>query len=111
MEVIKDPQGNLLKVALCGRLDHGTADRVEGELQECHEASAERIAVDCRQLSYVSSAGLRILLMTAKKLKKVQKEFVIFGLQPAVFEVFQMAGFDQIIKIVDDERTAFDRTA
>ena len=53
----------------------------------------------------MSSAGLRILLATAKKLRP-SGELKLFGLNPSVLEVFEMSGFSTIFAISDDEAAA-----
>jgi anti-anti-sigma factor len=92
--------------ALVGRLDQGTHAAVESAVNAWLEAPTDRLCFDCRELAYVSSAGLRTLLMTAKSLKKTGRAFVMYGLSPMVQEVFQISGFDQIIRIVADEQAA-----
>ena len=60
---------------------------------------APRLAVDLSKLEYISSAGLRVLLVVAKKVQQAKGKVVLFGLAPNVREVFSISGFDQIFSI------------
>jgi anti-sigma B factor antagonist len=57
-------------------------------------------------VAYVSSAGLRVVLMAAKLAKANGGAVSLFGLQPMVREVFTMSGFDKVVTIRDDEAAA-----
>ncbi|MBK1661612.1 STAS domain-containing protein [Paracraurococcus ruber] len=78
-----------------GRLDATTAPDVEAALQAMVAEGA--LLVDFEQVRYVSSAGLRVLLKAAKQAQAAGRRFGVFGLQPAVREVFEISGFDTVI--------------
>jgi len=59
-----------------------------------------------REVTYISSAGLRVIVLSAKQAKAANGGFAVFGLQPAVSEVFEVAGFRTIIPIVSSEADA-----
>ena len=65
--------------------------------------------VDFSALTYVSSAGLRVILMAAKRVKQSQGKLVLFGLSPQVREVFEISGFLKILDVVDDRAAALVR--
>jgi anti-anti-sigma factor len=58
------------------------------------------------KLEYISSAGLRVLLVVAKKVQQAKGKVVLFGLVPNVREVFSISGFDQIFTIEPDADAA-----
>lgn len=64
------------------------------------------LAIDLSQLDYISSAGLRVLLVVAKKVQQAKGKVVLFGLGPNVREVFSISGFDKIFAIRDDAAAA-----
>ena len=84
-----------LTVALDGRLDTTSAPELESFLSnDCD--GAESLVIDCENLSYISSAGLRVLLAAQKKTKGAMKLTKVCEL---VMEVFEMTGFADILVI------------
>ncbi len=65
-----------------------------------------RIIFDMREVTYISSAGLRAIVVTAKHAKAANGGLAIFGLQPAISEVFQIAGLKTLIPIASNETEA-----
>ena len=84
-----------LFVALDGRLDTNTAPALESFLNEKCDAVAA-VHIDCEKLTYVSSAGLRVLLSAQKKMKGAMK---LTNVCELVMEVFEMTGFADILVI------------
>jgi anti-sigma B factor antagonist len=78
-----------------GRLDTVTAPEFERFLSE-NAGNVTALTIDCEKLSYVSSAGLRVLLAAQKKMKGSMK---ITHVQELVMEVFEMTGFVDILVI------------
>ena len=95
MEINKTINANVVTVSLNGRLDTSSAPEVEAYLNENVEMD-KNIVMDCQNLSYVSSAGLRVFLSLQKKMKDLLK-FVNVG--ELVMEVFEMTGFCDILTI------------
>ena len=84
-----------LCVALDGRLDTNTAPALESFLNE-HCQAAAAVHFNCEKLTYVSSAGLRVLLTAQKKMKGSMK---LTNVCELVMEVFEMTGFADILVI------------
>ncbi len=95
MELIKELNGNQLTVSINGRLDTTTAVELETFLNE-NLSDAKQLTIDCANLSYISSAGLRVLLSMQKKLGEGLK---LIKVQELVMEVFEMTGFCDILTI------------
>ena len=85
----------ILKVELDGRLDTTTAPEFESFLGENYDGKGS-IVIDCEKLSYISSAGLRVLLSAQKKTKGAMK---LINVCELVMEVFEMTGFADILTI------------
>ena len=85
----------ILTVALDGRLDTTTAPELEKCLSENGDGTGS-LVIDCEKLSYISSAGLRVLLAAQKKNKGAMKLVHVCEL---VMEVFEMTGFADILVI------------
>jgi anti-anti-sigma factor len=92
-------------VRLEGNFDTTTASAVQTHLDALIDAGASSIVADLTAVDFVSSAGLRVLLATAKKLRP-DGAIRLFGLNASVREVFDVSGFSTIIPIFDDQATA-----
>ena len=106
MDFAHEPAGDVTIVRLTGRLDSSAAQPAEESFGRVLGSGALRIAIDMSSLVYISSAGLRVLLVVAKKVQQAKGKLVLFGLVPNVREVFSISGFDQIFSIQSDAATA-----
>jgi anti-anti-sigma factor len=98
------PQGRVVR--LVGRLDTKTAPDFEKEALMWVEEGCRGVALDLSGIDYVSSAGLRSILVLAKKLQSVEGRVVLFGMSGVVEEVFSISGFDRLIPVVEDRDAA-----
>jgi anti-sigma B factor antagonist len=89
-----------------GRIDGANAREFQVALEDAIDPSDSTVILDMENLSYISSAGLRVILMTAKTLQKQNAKFAICSLSPAIREVFQISGFDRIIPIHSSQEEA-----
>jgi anti-anti-sigma factor len=89
-----------------GRIDASNASSAEADLLAMLEKDGPSVIINLAQLSYLSSAGLRVMLVGAKRSKAAGGKAVILGAQPAVAEVLKMSGFDRIIPLVSSEDEA-----
>ena len=100
---------NEVKVlAFEGRLDTGTSPDAQQRLTRLIEEGQNRLLVNFEKLDYISSAGLRVLLATAKQLKGIDGELRICSLNEVVMEVFDISGFTTIFKVFGNEAEALD---
>ncbi|MGE0222704.1 MAG: STAS domain-containing protein [Acetobacteraceae bacterium] len=106
MEITNKVEGDLASLRITGRLDAATSPNLEQAVNVAVEKGSQRIVFDMRDVSYVSSAGLRAILLAAKKTKAAGGGVAVFGLQPAVEEVFTVSGFGKIIPIVPTDAEA-----
>lgn len=93
-------------IALSGRLDAAGAPATEAELSGALGLVAPRLVIDLTGIDYISSAGLRVLLVVAKKVQQANGKVVLFGLGDNVREVFEISGFDTIFSIAADLKAA-----
>lgn len=93
------PVGDLRIAVIPKRFDAYAAQDVEATFKDLVGKGAKRIICDFSQTEYVASAGLRVLLGTAKSLQKQEGLLVLCSFRPFVKEVFDTAGFTQIFKI------------
>ena len=86
-----------LTIEIVGRLDTITAPALEKTINE-NMNDVESLILDMKGLEYVSSAGLRVLLATQKKMKK-GSSMKLKNVCEAVMEIFDMTGFSEILTI------------
>lgn len=97
MTINKTMEGDVLTIALEGRLDTVTAPQLEGELRTAINGVKE-LVFDLKKLDYVSSAGLRVLL-SAQKVMNRQGSMVIRNVQEQIMDIFDVTGFVDILNI------------
>lgn len=83
-----------------GRIDALSASEIQKVFQHLILEGGRILLADLSGVHYISSAGLRIFIITQKELKKVGGEILLSGLTPQVFDVFKVSGFDQLFRIV-----------
>ena len=88
-----------------GSLDTGTSPAVEKEINELIENGALKLVFNFEKTNYMSSSGLRVLLVTAKKLKGIG-ELKISNLNGVIEEVFEVSGFNSILNVYKTEEEA-----
>jgi anti-sigma B factor antagonist len=88
------------------RFDAYTANDIETQLRDLIAKGAKKLICDFSQTEYVASAGLRVLLSSAKNLQKSGGQIMMVCMKPFVREVFEISGFNQIFKIYDSQQEA-----
>jgi anti-anti-sigma factor len=95
-----------LIVAPEGRLDSNTSSGFEKDVRELLAGGARTLLMDFSGLDYMSSAGLRIVLLAAKRMKSIGGMLVICGLNETITEVFEISGFLASLNVVADRSAA-----
>lgn len=98
MNIIKKYNEKELTLSIEGRIDTITSQELEKEIDD-ELGNFDSLIMDFTDLEYISSAGLRVLIATQKKLKPENIPFVIKNVNDAVGEIFRMSGFDKLLKI------------
>ncbi len=106
MDVERASVGDVEIFRITGRLDSTSSPAFEAQILPSVRPGANRIVFDFTGVDYVSSAGLRVVLLAAKQTRATQGGFAIFGMSQPVFHVFKMSGFARIIPLFDDEAQA-----
>jgi anti-sigma B factor antagonist len=105
MEIAETKKNGVVVLGLNGRVDASNASVLEQKILALIDAGETRLVLDCAQLQYMSSAGLRVLLVAAKRLSSTGK-FAIASLSNQIREVFDIAGFSSILQIYRTEDEA-----
>lgn len=99
--VQRSAEGELTVLSLDGYLDAHTAPEFERALQKEIESDRCGIIVDCRRLTYISSAGLGVFMGFIEDVRDKGGDIKICGLTPKVKQVFDLLGFQQLYHILD----------
>lgn len=105
MEIKKFLEGSALTIQLVGRLDAVTALELDKYLQATLKGVTD-LTIDLADLEYISSAGLRMLLKTQKRMDK-QGAMQIKNIRENVREVLDMTGFSGFLTLAEDKKTKF----
>jgi anti-sigma B factor antagonist len=98
MKIIKEYNEKELTVKIEENIDTVTAPDFENELTE-EFGKFESLILDCEKLQYISSSGLRVLIMVQKKLQPQNIPFTIINCSSTIREILSMSGFDKILNI------------
>ena len=97
MNILSNKVGRVLILAPNGRLDTGTSPAAEQLIGQAIADGETRILVDFAGTQYISSAGLRVLLKTAKQLKQLGGAFALCNANEQIREVLEVSGFAAIM--------------
>jgi anti-sigma B factor antagonist len=98
--------GDVSVVELHGSLDTGTSTTTEAILFKLLDSGKNKLLLNVSSTTYISSAGLRIVLATAKRVKGMGGRICLCQPQPTVAEVLSITGFSQVLEIFDTEEEA-----
>jgi anti-sigma B factor antagonist/stage II sporulation protein AA (anti-sigma F factor antagonist) len=111
MECVAQEIANVILVQVDGRIDHTTAKAFEyallPHLESC-SGEDKKAVLDLGGVAYMSSAGLRVLMLAAKQCRRQQGDLVIAALQPLLQEVFRISRFDTVFRVFDTVRAALE---
>jgi len=100
---------NVVLIEVEGRIDHGTAPAFGSALLPHIDGCADenkKLLLDFSKVTYMSSAGLRVLMIAAKGCRKQSGRIVLAALQPTVQEIFKIGRFDMVLETFPTVREA-----
>ena len=98
--------GDMTILEVFGHLDGSGAPELEKRCLPLYDRKGAKLLLDFSSLEYISSAGLRELLVLAKKARAAEGALVICSLSPMVREVMEMSGFDKLLRLADSREVA-----
>jgi anti-anti-sigma factor len=109
MQLTDRRAGNALVLAATGRIDHASAEGFKAALQpyldQC-KAGGDVVVLDLSAVDYISSVGLRVLMLAAKQSKSQGGAIAVAALQPVVKEIFEISKFNLVIPSFGSVRDA-----
>jgi anti-anti-sigma factor len=106
MQISQEKVTDFVTISLKGRLDASTSKTVEDYLLKQIDGGERVLVIDLAGLDYISSVGLRVFMMAAKRLRGVQGKIVVCSLQTPIRQIFDIAGFQHVLPIFNDRETA-----
>ena len=97
MVIEKNIENNIADLKVSGRVDTITAPEFEAVMDECI-VNLKELILDCKEMEYISSAGLRVILKTQKLMNK-QGSMKLINVNETIMEVFDITGFADILTI------------
>ena len=98
MEVKFNKQDTTLTVVISGNIDTVTAPELDSKLQE-NLSGIQELILDFAAVDYISSAGLRVILMTNQLMEDVDGKMTVKNVNEDVRDVFEMTGFDSLLNL------------
>ncbi|MEO5671740.1 MAG: STAS domain-containing protein [Ramlibacter sp.] len=111
MSLELETRGDVAILRPVGRLDSASSSEAERIVGERLEAGCRRMVFDLSDMDYISSAGLRVILIAGKKLRGQQGKLAIAGMRDTVREVFEMSGFMTLFAVTPDLAAAIEKVS
>jgi anti-sigma B factor antagonist/stage II sporulation protein AA (anti-sigma F factor antagonist) len=112
VEFSSRPFADVIVAAPVGRVDHHSAPELEAALTPLvKEASGSKgvLVLDFAGIEYISSVGLRVLMIAAKQLRASDAKIAVANLQPIVAEIFAISRFDRVLGVFPTVRGAIEQ--
>ena len=111
IEVAEERNDGVLVLLPVGRLDSGNVNAFETNVMQRIGGGERRLIIDFSRLEFISSSGLRVLLLAAKALKTGAGTMVLCSMKPHVEDVFRISGFDRFIPVKSSRAAALETWA
>ena len=106
MTIIQKEKDGIMELSISGRLDAVSAVEADKDFSSVIDAGHKNLLIDLDKLDYISSAGLRVLLVVAKRIQQDNGKVVLCSLSENVKEVFKISGFASIFSIFPENTEA-----
>lgn len=109
VEIKERQEGPVLVLHIAGRLDAVSSPAAEKKVFENIHSGQHLLLINFSEVSYLSSAGMRMLLATAKRLKAISGKMIVCNIPANIMDVLKMSGFDHVLEIAATEEEALSR--
>lgn len=103
MQLVEKEVGEVSVLELGGRLDSNTSKVLEDKVMELLGQGKKKLLMDFKDVDYINSTGLRVLLLALQQLKKIQGRLVLCTIKDYMKEVFEISGYTEIFPIFATE--------
>lgn len=106
MKIEKEKIEEFSVLKIKGRVDTLHSTQLESEVNKLFDNGDNNVILNCKDMNYISSSGLRVFLVAQKRAIATQGKLFLCHMQPAIFEIFRISGFSNLFKIVDTQKEA-----
>ena len=107
MNITESTRENVTRIHLDGRFDSNTCGMVEQHLRGKIDQGLRQFVLNMENVPFIASAGLRVVLVIAKELRKeIKGDLRLANLQPNVNRVFEISGLNNVLRIFEDVESA-----
>ena len=106
MQIQHSNRDGVTIVSPAGRIDTTTSASVEEAMRQAVDRGTRDLVVDLAAVDYISSAGLRVFLVLAKRMRDLRGRLVLSGMTEPVRQVFQLAGFMPLFRVEPTQEAA-----
>jgi anti-anti-sigma factor len=106
VDVKEERKGDVLILRIKGRLDAISSPAAEKKVFDSINSGQNKLLLDFSGVTYLSSAGMRMLLSTTKKLKTLSGRLALCSITTNVMDVLKMSGFDHVLELFKTEEDA-----
>ena len=106
MDITEDRKAGVIILGVTGRLDATTSKSFEERILATIDTGEKKFVIDFSQLDYISSSGLRVLILAAKHLSRVSGKIVLCCLKDQIMQVFEIAGISSILSFYNSREEA-----
>ena len=106
MEINTSTHAAVTAITVKGRVDSGTAEKLRDHLSGVIRAGCARLVIDLKEVTYISSAGFRTLLITARAVESAKGKLVLCGVSGEVKRLFDIASFTELFTLVSNRDDA-----
>lgn len=103
MKLTAEKNGSEVLLKIEGRVDTTNYGEFENSVNNAITDEIKTILMDCSEMNYISSSGLRVFLVIQKKMMASGGKFKLFGMQSSIKEIFDISGFSKIFEIYPDK--------
>lgn len=103
VEILEKQKDDVLVLEIIGRLDAISSRTAEDKIFNCISNGKKKLLFNFSQVDYLSSAGIRLLLRTTKKLKTVSGKLIVCSISSNIMDILKMSGFDHVIEVSKTE--------
>lgn len=105
IRIAKTKQGEKVVLTIAGRIDTTTSPVFEKELEDIFAKGTKEIILDFKDVDYISSAGLRVILYAQKTINNIcWGNMVVRNVNDTIMEIFNMTGFSDFLTIKNDDQ-------
>ncbi|MCB1113884.1 MAG: STAS domain-containing protein [Chlamydiia bacterium] len=109
VSILAEKKGKVQVLQLQGRLDAVTTPDTERKVLDIIDSGEYNLLLNFKQVEYISSAGMRMLLSAAKKAKSYSGKLILSDINGPVLDVLKMSGFEHVLDLVKTEQDAIDK--